>query len=83
MLHQRDMLVRGSVENNLRMIFGKHIVEPRRIAHRADLHGEVQRVTVQMYQLLLEVVGVVLVNVKDNQLFRVLLCHLAAKLTAD
>ena len=81
-LHQRHVLVRGGVEDHVRPQARKDAVDPPAVAHRADHHFHVQpREAAQ--QLVLELVGVVLVDFEHNQLAGMEAGDLAAELAAD
>ena len=68
-LHQRHMLMRRSVEHKLRPV-GVHDVENAlAVAHGADEHDEIER-RIAALQFLLDVVGVILVYVEDDQTAR-------------
>ena len=82
-LHQRNMLMRRRVEHDLRMIFGKDAVHFRVVAHRRDQGNEIQAVAVLDIQLLLDVVGVILIDIHDDDLFGAVLSDLAHQLGAD
>ena len=73
--------MRGGVENYLGTVMGKHSVKPCPIAHRADLHGKVKCLSVLSLKLLLDIVGIIFVDIKYNKLFRRAFCNLTAKLT--
>ena len=82
-LHERNMLVRGGVEHDLGTVAVHQAHESRAVADRADFDGKVKVRTVSEFQLLLNVVGVVLVNIEDDQPLGTVLDDLAAQLAAD
>ena len=65
------MLVRSRMVNHIRVISLKNAVNPGGIADGTDQSDQIQLVSVFPDQLLLNSVGVVFINVKDNQLLRV------------
>ena len=83
MLHQRHVLVRGGVEYDIGTIAIKDLVEPRGVAHGANLHGQFEVVSVEHTQLLLDLVGIVLIDVENHKLARRAAGDLTAQLRAD
>ena len=80
-LHEGHVLVRRRVENELRAIIGKHLLQAAAVAHGAYERHEVEpRVT--LAQLELNVVGVIFVNVEYNKRFGAVRGDLAAQLAA-
>ena len=77
-LHERDMLVRGGVEHDLGTVALHQAHESRAVADRADLDREVKVRTVSEFQLLLNVVGVILIDVEDDELLGGIFRDLAA-----
>ena len=68
--------------DDVRMIEREDLLETRNVADTADENGEVQ-LRMAAFQLHLYIIGVVLVNVKDNQLFRPVRGNLTAELGTD
>ena len=82
MLHQRHMLVRRGMEHDIRAEAAEHLLQLFSVAHRGDLYIQIERDrTVE--QLLLDVVGVVFIDIKDDDLLGVVMRHLPAQLGAD
>ena len=81
-LHQRHMLVGRRVIDDLRPICIKYHLHPAAVPDRADQRYQVQ-IGVFLLQFLLDIVGVVLVNIKDNQLLGMMSGNLSAELTSD
>ena len=81
--HQGDMLVRRGVENDVRAVSVRDAVDLRLVPHGGDLHAEVQRRPVDAQKLLLDVVGVVLVDIQDDQPLRRVCGDLPAEFAAD
>ena len=81
-LHKRNMLVRSRVINDLRLYFRKDLFKAHSVAHRAN-----QRLNIKLgmsrFELIQNIVCVVFVNIKNDQLFRIVLCKLTAKLASD
>ena len=72
------MLVRGGVEHDLGTVALHQAHESRAVADRADLDREVKVRTVSEFQLLLNVVGVILIDVEDDELLGGIFRDLAA-----
>ena len=81
-LHEGDMLMGRSVINDLRPVIGKDLKHPSAVADGADEGHEVQ-VREGILQLVLDVIGVVLIDIEDDELLRVMGRDLAAELGAD
>ena len=73
----------GGVEHYVGLVGIKQQLQPPGIPDGADLHAEGQISAVLVQQLLLDVVGVVLVNIEDDQPLGTVLDDLAAQLAAD
>ena len=76
------MLVGRRMVHDVGAVFFKHRLDPVGVPDGADEHHQVQ-VRILLLQLQLDVVGVVFVDIKDDQLLRVMACHLAAQLASD
>ena len=81
-LHEGNMLMRRSVIDDLRLVLLKDLEHSSAVADGADQGDEVQ-VRILLSQFQLDGVGVVLVNVKDDELLRVVSRNLATELGAD
>ena len=81
-LHQRHMLVRCRVADQIRAVLVKDVHHPLPVAHGADQHDQIQ-LRMRALQLHLDIVCIVFINIKDNELLGVLRRCLAAELTAD
>ena len=81
-LHEGDMLMGRSVIDDLRPVIGKNLEHPSAVADGADEGHKIQ-VREGVLQLVLDVIGVVFVDVKDDELFRMMGRDLAAELRAD
>ena len=81
-LHQRHMLVRRSVEHDVRPVLRKQGADPHFVAHGADAHGKVQ-LRMRAVQLLLDGIGVVFIDIQQHKALRRMTRDLAAELTAD
>ena len=82
-LHQGDVLMGGGVEHHVGLVCIKQQLQPPGIPDGADLHAEGQLSAILVQQLLLDVVGVVLVNIEDDKPLGTVLDDLAAQLAAD
>lgn len=81
-LHQRHMLVRCRVIDDVRPVLAHHMVDAGCVAHGTDQRHEVE-LGVIMLQLLLDIICVIFIYVKYNQFTRMRLGDLAAELAAD
>ena len=77
-LHQGDVLMGGGVEHHVGLVGIKQQFQPPGVPDGADLHAEGQLPAVLVQQLLLDVVGVILVNIEDDKPFGTVLDDLAA-----
>ena len=81
-LHQRNMFMCRRVIDDLRLIRLKYLKHFAAVADGADQRHQVQlRICFPQFQL--DAVGVVFVNIKDNQLSRLMRRDLAAQLAAN
>ena len=81
-LHQRDMLVGGGVEDQLGLVALEDVLDASGVADGADEHREIE-VGMMAEQLLLDVVGVVLVDVEDDEASGMVGGDLSAEFGAD
>ena len=81
-LHQRHMLMRCRVENELGMIGFEDRIDPCRIAHGTDERFKMQ-LGIFCHELNLDSIGIVLIYIKDDERFRFVSRYLTAKLAAD
>ena len=81
-LHQGNMLVRRRVKDDLRAIAVEQIMHLSLVAHAADQNKQIKGGVFSL-QLLFYIVGVVFVNVENNQPFGVMAGNLAAELASD
>ena len=81
-LHERYVLVRRRMEDHVRLILLHHAADTVRVPAGADQGHEVQ-LRVLHEELLLDAVRVVLVDVEDDELLRLVARDLAAELRAD
>ena len=82
-LHQGDVLMGGGVEHHVGFVGIKQQLQPPGVPDGADLHAEGQLPAVLVQQFLLDVVGVVFVNIKNDQPLGMMLDDLTAQLTAN
>ncbi len=81
-LHERHMLVRSRVVNDLRPVFLEYLAHAQRIAHGSDQHDQIE-VWMLDLEFLLDVVGIVLVDIDNDQLPYAVVRQLPAKLASD
>jgi len=81
-LHEGDMLMGGGVIDDLGMVLLKDLEDTPAVADGADQGHEVE-IRIFLAQFQLDGVGVVFVDIKDNELLRVVARDLAAELRAD
>ena len=68
--------------DDVRTISAEDILDAFRIAYRSDQHYQIQR-RILTDQLLLDRIGVVLIDIDDDQLFRLMTGDLPAQLASD
>ena len=73
----------GGVEHHIGFVGIKQQFQPSGVPDGADLHAEGQVPAVLVQQLLLDVIGIVFVNIKNDQPLGTVLDDLAAQFTAD
>ena len=76
------MLMGGGMIDQIGSVLGKEVFQSIPVSYGANEHGETQ-VGVIPAQFLLDVIGVVFVDVEDDELLRVLARDLTAELAAD
>ena len=81
-LHERYVLMCGCMEDHVRLVLLHHAADTVRVPAGADEGHEVQ-LRVLHEELLLDAVRIVLVNVEDDELLRLVACDLTAELRAD
>ena len=81
-LHERYVLMRRRMEDHVRLILLHHAADAVRVPAGADERHEVQ-LRVLHDKFLLDTVSIVLVNVEDDELLRLVACDLTAELGAD
>ena len=81
-LHEGDMLVGCGVIDDLRMVLLEHLEHTPAVADGADQHHEVQ-IRILFAQLQLDGVGIVLIDIKNDELLRIVPRDLAAELRTD
>ena len=82
-LHQRNMLVGRSVKHHLWPVLFKDLIHTGLIPHRADFHPQIQPISVYPHQFLLDIIGVIFVDIQYNQSTWMAHGNLPAQLTAD
>lgn len=81
-LHERHVLMCGCMEDHVRLVLLHHAADTVRIPAGADEGHEVQ-LRVLHDKLLLDAVRVILIDVEDDELLRLVACDLTAELRAD
>ena len=76
------MLMGCCMVHDIGMIRFKHIVDPARVAHAADQNHQIQ-LRILFLQFLLQVVSIVFINIKHDQLRRLMAGNLTAQLASD
>ena len=76
------MLVGSRMVYNIRAVRLKHRLNPVGIPDRTDEHCQIQ-IRERPLQLLLQIVGIILIHVEDNQLPGLVACNLAAQLASN
>ena len=67
---------------DFRLVFLEHHIDSSAVSDRSDQHNEVE-VFVLTSQFLFDIVCIILIDIKNDQLFRFMTCDLSAKLTSD
>ena len=81
--HERHMLVSGGVEDDIRPIVVEQLINSARIADGANENGKVQAFMVFGKQFLLNVIGVVFIDVENNEMLGVMGRNLPAEFCTD
>ena len=81
-LHEGDVLMGSGVVDNLGMVLLKDLEDTAAVADGADQGHKVQ-VRILFPQFQLDGVGVVFIDIEDDELLRMMTGHLAAELRAD
>ena len=76
------MLMSRRVIHNVRPVCLKDFIHPPCIPHRGNEHRHIQR-RIGQTQFLLNIIGVIFVNIKNNQLFRLVRGDLTAQLASN
>ena len=81
--HQGHMLMGRRVEHHVGLVFFEDSVHALVIAHACNERHQVQGAAVFHHHFLLDFVGIVLVNIDNDQLFGGVFCNLSYKFAAD
>ena len=81
-LHQRHMLVGRRMIDDIRFIVFEHPVDASAVPHRTDQYNKVQ-FRIFSPEFLFDIIGIVLIDIKDDQLSRFMSGDLSAQLAAD
>ena len=77
------MFVCCCVEHGIRLVGLHNIAYPVGIAHRTDQYGQIQFAAIFTPQFLLDLIGIVFVHIKNDELLRFCRYDLSAKFTSD
>ena len=77
------MLVCGCMEYDFWMVSFENLVHTEIVSDTCDEGHKVQRTSIFHDQFLLDIVGVVFVDIDNDNLFRIVLCYLSNKFTSD
>ena len=83
LFHQRNVLVRGGVNDDLRVIALKNARQGGLLRDGADLDLKVQLAVIRGQEFLLHVVRAVFINIEDDNLLRAHLGQLPTELGAN
>ena len=81
-LHQRYMLVRCCMEYNVWFVFFHHAVNTMCISYRTDQYSQIQFRMIPS-EFLLNIISIIFINVKNDQMPDFMLCQLCTDLTSD
>ena len=81
-LHKGDVFMGCGVIDDLRAVFLEDLEHPSAVADRTDEGHQVQ-LGMRFFQLILDVIGVVLVDIENDELFGVVIGDLPTELRAD
>ena len=82
-LHQRDVLVGGSMEHHRRVVRLKYLVQTGLVPDGADQHRDRHITAILLLQFHQQFIGTVLINIEDKQFCRFEAHDLTAELAAD
>ena len=80
--HQRYMLMRSCMIDNIRSVFCKNTVDFSTVSHRTNQNNQIQ-IRVFMLQFLLDIVCIIFIDIKNDQSLYSICCNLTAQLTSD
>jgi len=78
--HERYVFVRSGMKNHIRPVCSEDLPHPPPVPYRSDLHFQIEPPTILVQQFLLNIIGVILIDIHDHQLFGIVLDNLAAQL---
>ncbi len=81
-LHQGNMLMGCRMVDDVRAVGGKDLIKPAAVTHGAD-EGDKVEVRVLLPEFQLDVIGVIFIDIKDDELAGIMGCDLTADLAAD
>ena len=82
LFHERHMLMCRCMIDNLRLVMFKNPVHTIRIPHGCDQHNKIQ-IREPDFQFVLHIIGRILVNIHNNQLFWLVCGNLPAQFASD
>ena len=81
-LHERHMFMCSCMIHDIRSICLENAVDTLFVTHGCDQYHQIQ-LRILADQLLLDVVGIIFINIQDDQLLRMMGCQLSAQFTSD
>ena len=82
-LHQRNVFVRGCIDNDLWMISLKYFFKCFSVGDRTYFNLQIQTVSICYLQFLLNIICSVFIDIQNNDLFRIHFCQLSAEFWAN
>ena len=80
--HKWHMLMRSCMIDNIRMILCHNAVHTVRISNRCNQYDKI-KIWILMFQLLLNLICIIFIDIYNDQLLRLVPCNLPAKLTSN
>ena len=74
------VFVRSGMKNHIRPVCSEDLPHPPPVPYRSDLHFQIEPPTILVQQFLLNIIGVILIDIHDHQLFGIVLDNLSAQL---
>ena len=74
------VFVRSGMKNHIRPVCSEDLPHPPPVPYRSDLHFQIEPPTILVQQFLLNIIGIILIYIKYNELLRLVAYKLTAKL---